>query len=97
MPRYAVIPMVGLLMALVPGTVRAAEASASAVGTYSTPLPRTSTAARARQLLNAGQPDQAKRLVSAALDAGGSDDSLLCVWGEIHFPSRRLRRSRARL
>jgi tetratricopeptide (TPR) repeat protein len=71
-------------MALAPGTVRAAEGSAG-VGVNLAPLtPPAVTAARARRLLIAGQPEQAERMVHAALSAG-ADDSLLCVSGEIQF------------
>jgi predicted aspartyl protease len=80
MPRLRIlIPMgVGLLMTPAPGVMRAAEGSAGAVA--SVPAP----AVRARQLLSAGQIDQAQRVVRAAL-AAGTDDTLLCLSGEIHF------------
>jgi tetratricopeptide (TPR) repeat protein len=74
---------IGLLMALTSGPVRAAESAGAFVNLPSLTPPATPVA-RARQLLRAGQTDQAERLVRAAL-AAGADDSLLCVSGEIHF------------
>jgi predicted aspartyl protease len=80
MPRFPVFtPMgIGLLMALASGSGRAAEGSAGA------PVNLPAPVVRARQLLSAGQTDQAERLVRAAL-ASGADDGLLSLAGEIHF------------
>ena len=82
MPRFRwFTPIaIGLLMALASGAARAAEESAG----VAVPNPPVTAAARARQLLNAGQTDLAERMVRAAL-AAGADDSLLCLSGEIQF------------
>lgn len=92
MPRFrSFTPIaIGLLMALASGAVRAAEGPAGAAA----PIPPVAAAARARQLLNAGQTDLAERMVRAAL-AAGADDSLLCLSGEIHFRAPDSRRRRA--
>jgi tetratricopeptide (TPR) repeat protein len=86
MPRFrSFTPIaIGLLMALASGAVRAAEGSAGVAVNLPTPIPPVAAAARARQLLNAGQTDLAERMVRAAL-AAGADDSLLCLSGEIQF------------
>ena len=86
MPRFRMFTAmgIGLLMALASGAVRAAEGSAGAPVNLPALNPPAATAARARQLLSAGQTDRAERMVRAAL-ASGADDSLLCLSGEIQF------------
>ena len=83
MPRFPIFRWmgIGLLATLAPGTVRAAEGSAGAPVNLPAPV---SAALRARQLLAVGQTEQAERVVRAAL-AGGTDDGLLCLSGEIYF------------
>jgi tetratricopeptide (TPR) repeat protein len=80
---------IGFLVALGSGTIRAAEGSAGAGVNPAAFAAPAVTAARARQLLVAGQPEQAERMVRAALSAG-ADDSLLCVAGEIQFRRGRI-------
>ncbi len=83
MPRFRIfVPMgIAFLLTLTSGPVRAAEGSA---GTAPGLPALTAPATAARQFFNAGQADQAERLVRAAL-ASGADDSLLCLSGEIQF------------
>jgi Flp pilus assembly protein TadD/predicted aspartyl protease len=66
----------GLLMALGAASGRAADVPPGNLAS----LPGS----RARQLLSAGQIDQAERIVRAAL-ASGADDALLTIAGEIEF------------
>src|SRR4051794_24534714 len=86
MPRFRVlIPLgIGLLMALVTMPGGAAEGSAGVTANLNGPFPPAASAARARQLLSAGQTDQAEWMVRAAM-GGRADDGLLTVSGEIHF------------
>ena len=69
---------IGLLMTLAAAPARAAEGSTGA------PVNLPAPTLRVRQLLNAGQTDQAERLVRAAL-ADNDDDALLCLSGDIHY------------
>jgi hypothetical protein len=75
---------IGLLMALAAVPGGAAEGSAGAPANLPGLHPPAVSALRARQLLSAGQTDQAERTVRGAL-AAGADDGLLTVSGEIHF------------
>ena len=86
MPRFRILIPLGivLLMALATVPGRAAEGSAGVTANPNGPLPAAGSAAGARQLLSAGQTDQAERMVRAAL-AGKADDGLLTVAGEIQF------------
>jgi tetratricopeptide (TPR) repeat protein len=79
------VPMgIALLLTLMSGPVRAAEGSAGVARSLPASALPAACAARARQFLSTGQTDQAERLVRAALTAG-TDDSLLCLSGEIQF------------
>src|SRR5437879_1567441 len=86
MSRFRIfIPLgIGLLMALAAVPGGAAEGSAGIPAKLPGPFPLTASALRARQLLSAGQIDEAERMVRAAL-AAGTDDGLLSVSGEIEF------------
>jgi tetratricopeptide (TPR) repeat protein len=83
MPRFRILSPVGigLLMTLVAAPVRAADGSTNAP---SKPPALPAPTARIRQLLNAGQTEQAERLARTAL-AAGDDDALLCLSGDIHY------------
>jgi tetratricopeptide (TPR) repeat protein len=80
MPRFRIFTPVGvgLLMALASAPARAAEGSTGA------PVNLPAPTLRVRQLLNAGQTDQAERLLRAAL-ADNDDDALYCLSGDIHY------------
>ena len=92
MPRFRIFAPVGigLLMVLASAPARAAEGSTGA------PLNPPAPTVRVRQLLTAGQTDQAERLVRAAL-AADDDDALLCLSGDIHYRRANFHRSRPRL
>ncbi len=86
MPLFRMfVPMgIAILLTLTSGPVRAADGLVGAARSLPAAAPPAACAARARQFLSAGQTDQAERLVRAAL-AAGTDDSLLCLSGEIQF------------
>ncbi len=71
-------------MALAAVPCGAAEGSAGVPANLTGLQPPAASVLRARQLLSAGQIDQAERMVRAAL-AAGADDGLLSVAGEIQF------------
>ena len=94
MPRFRIlIPLgIGLLMALAAVPGGAAEGSAGVTANLTGPLPPAASAVRARQLLSAGQTDQAERMVRTAL-AAGADAGTPVGFRRNSFPPGQLRGS----
>ena len=80
MPRFRIVTPVGIGLLIVLASSPARPADGSSSTTFNAPSP----AARIRQLLIAGQTDQAERLVRDAL-AANDDEALLCLSGDIHY------------